>query len=105
LRRATPKAKSRGRLAAVGLRRPCARFNRKRQISGQLTGRLVQRERRRRCGSIATRSRSTSAREADGIAVRFIGADGLPGNPHQLSRPGAGPSRLAPAPIDKMNYQ
>jgi propionyl-CoA carboxylase alpha chain len=24
------------------------------------------------------------AREADGIAVRFIGADDLPGNPHQL---------------------
>jgi propionyl-CoA carboxylase alpha chain len=24
------------------------------------------------------------AREADGIAVRFIGADGLPGNPHNL---------------------
>lgn len=24
------------------------------------------------------------AREADGIAVRFIGADDLPGNPHRL---------------------
>jgi propionyl-CoA carboxylase alpha chain len=72
------------RLAAVGAAIDHVLGERKRQISGQLTGRLVQRERRRAVwldrGEIAL----DVAREADGIAVRFIGADELPGNPHQL---------------------
>ena len=57
---------------------------RKRQISGQLTGRLVQRERRRAVWLDRDEIALDVAREADGIAVRFIGADGLPGNPHNL---------------------
>ena len=68
------------RLAAVGV----AIGERRRQISGQLTGRLVQRERRRAVWLGREEIALDVAREADGIAVRFIGTDGLPGNPHQL---------------------
>ena len=48
-----------------------------------MTGRLVQRERRRAVWLDRDEIALDVAREADGIAVRFIGADGLPGNPHQ----------------------
>jgi propionyl-CoA carboxylase alpha chain len=57
---------------------------RKRQISGQMNGRVVQRERRRAVWLGRDEIALDVAREADGIAVRFIGTDGLPGNPHQL---------------------
>ena len=57
---------------------------RKRQISGQMNGRLVQRERRRAVWLERDEIALDVAREADGIAVRFIGSDGLPGNPHNL---------------------
>src|SRR5689334_17547540 len=57
---------------------------RKRQISGQMIGRLVQRERRRAVWLDREEIALDVAREAEGIAVRFIGADGLPGNPHNL---------------------
>jgi propionyl-CoA carboxylase alpha chain len=57
---------------------------RKRQISGQMHGRVVQRERRRAVWLGRDEIALDVAREADGIAVRFIGGDGLPGNPHQL---------------------
>ncbi|SDJ99520.1 MULTISPECIES: acetyl-CoA carboxylase biotin carboxylase subunit [Bradyrhizobium] len=72
------------RLAAVGAAIDHVLGERKRQISGQLTGRLVQRERRRAVWLGREEIALDVAREADGIAVRFIGADGLPGNPHQL---------------------
>src|SRR5216110_3317257 len=72
------------RLAAVGAAIDHVLGERKRQISGQLTGRLVQRERRRAVWLDRDEIALDVAREAQGIAVRFIGADGLPGNPHQL---------------------
>ncbi|NOJ49224.1 acetyl-CoA carboxylase biotin carboxylase subunit [Bradyrhizobium archetypum] len=72
------------RLAAVGAAIDHVLGERKRQISGQMTGRLVQRERRRAVWLDREEIGLDVAREADGIAVRFIGADGLPGNPHNL---------------------
>jgi propionyl-CoA carboxylase alpha chain len=73
------------RLAAVGAAIDHVLGERKRQISGQLTGRLVQRERRRAVWLDRDEIALDVAREAEGIAVRFIGADGLPGNPHNLA--------------------
>lgn len=58
---------------------------RKRQISGQLNGRLVQRERRRAVWLERNEIALDVAREADGISVRFIGAEGAPGNAHVLA--------------------
>src|SRR6266568_3639923 len=75
------------RIAAVGAAIDHVLGERKRQISGQLTGRLVQRERRRAVWLDREEIALDVAREADGIAVRFIGADALPGNPHQLVSP------------------
>src|ERR1700709_2209536 len=72
------------RLAAVGAAIDHVLGERKRQISGQLNGRLVQRERRRAVWLGRDEIALDVAREADGIAVRFIGTDGLPGNPHQV---------------------
>jgi propionyl-CoA carboxylase alpha chain len=73
------------RLAAVGAAIDHVLGERKRQISGQLTDRLVQRERRRAVWLDHDEIGLDVAREAEGIAVRFIGADGLPGNPHNLA--------------------
>jgi propionyl-CoA carboxylase alpha chain len=72
------------RLAAVGAAIDHVLGERKRQISGQMNGRLVQRERRRAVWLDRDEIALDVAREAEGIAVRFIGADGLPGNPHNL---------------------
>jgi propionyl-CoA carboxylase alpha chain len=72
------------RLAAVGAAIDHVLGERKRLISGQMNGRLVQRERRRAVWLDRAEIALDVAREADGIAVRFIGADGLPGNPHNL---------------------
>src|SRR5215211_1861377 len=72
------------KLAAVAAAIDHVLGERKRQISGQLNGRLVQRERRRAVWLDRDEIALDVAREADGIAVRFIGADALPGNPHQL---------------------
>jgi propionyl-CoA carboxylase alpha chain len=72
------------RLAAVGAAIDHVLGERKRQISGQLIGRLVQRERRRAVWLDRNEIGLDIARAADGIAVRFVGADGVPGNPHQL---------------------
>jgi propionyl-CoA carboxylase alpha chain len=72
------------RLAAVGAAIDHVLGERKRQISGQMSGRVVQRERRRAVWLGRDEIALDVAREADGIAVRFIGTDGLPGNPHQL---------------------
>src|SRR6187549_461044 len=72
------------RLAAVAAAIDHVLGERKRQISGQMNGRLVQRERRRAVWLDRDEIALDVAREAEGIAVRFIGADGLPGNPHNL---------------------
>ena len=75
------------RLAAVAAAIDHVLGERKRQISGQMNGRLVQRERRRAVWLERNEIALDIAREADGIAVRFIGADGTPGNPHYLVSP------------------
>src|SRR6476620_8044779 len=75
------------RLAAVGAAIDHVLGERKRQISGQMKGSLVQRERRRAVWLGREEIALDVAREADGIAVRFIGSDDLPGNPHQLVSP------------------
>ncbi len=72
------------RLAAVGAAIDHVLGERKRQISGQMNGRLVHRERRRAVWLDRDEIALDVAREAEGVAVRFIGADGLPGNPHNL---------------------
>jgi propionyl-CoA carboxylase alpha chain len=72
------------RLAAVAAAIDHVLGERKRQISGQLSGRLVQRERRRAVWLDREEIALDVAREADGIAVRFVGSDSLPGNPHNL---------------------
>ena len=72
------------RLAAVGAAIDHVLGERKRQISGQLKGRLAQRERRRAVWLEREEIVLDIAREADGIAVRFVGADGATGNPHLL---------------------
>jgi propionyl-CoA carboxylase alpha chain len=73
-----------GRPRAVGAAIDHVLGERKRQISGQLNGRLVQRERRRAVWLDREEIALDVAREADGITVRFIGTDDLPGKPHQL---------------------
>jgi propionyl-CoA carboxylase alpha subunit len=75
------------RLAAVAAAIDHVLGERKRQISGQLNGRLVQRERRRAVWLGRDEIALDIAREAEGIAVRFVGADGTLGNPHHLVSP------------------
>jgi len=75
------------RLAAVAAAIDHVLGERKRQISGQLTDRLVQRERRRAVWLDRAEIPLDIAREADGIAVRFVGAEGTLGNPHLLVSP------------------
>jgi propionyl-CoA carboxylase alpha chain len=73
------------RLAAVAAAIDHVLGERKRQISGQMSGRLVQRERRRAVWLERNEIALEVAREADGIAVRFVGADGTLGQPHHLA--------------------
>jgi len=75
------------RLAAVGAAIDHVLGERKRQISGQMSGRLVRRERRRAVWLERNEIALDIARDADGIAVRFVGADGALGNPHHLVSP------------------
>src|SRR4030081_187145 len=75
------------RLAAVAACIDHVFGERKRQISGQMNGRLVQRERRRAVWLERNEIALDVAREADGIAVRFAGADGALGHPHVLLSP------------------
>ena len=72
------------RLAAVAAAIDHVLGERKRQISGQMNGRPVQRERRRAVWLERNEIALDIAREADGIAVRFVGADGALGHPHHL---------------------
>src|SRR5271168_4349977 len=64
------------RLAAVAAAIDHVVGERKRQISGQLIGRPVQRERRRAVWLEREEIPLEIAREADDLAIRFIGADG-----------------------------
>jgi propionyl-CoA carboxylase alpha subunit len=75
------------RLAAVAAAIDHVLGERKRRISGQLTDRQVQRERRRAVWLDRAEIPLDIAREADGIAVRFVGAEGTLGNPHLLVSP------------------
>jgi propionyl-CoA carboxylase alpha chain len=60
---------------------------RKRQISGQMISRRVQRERRRSVWLGRDEIALDIAREADGLVVRFVGTDGALGQPHRLVSP------------------
>ncbi|HET7411225.1 MAG TPA: acetyl/propionyl/methylcrotonyl-CoA carboxylase subunit alpha [Pararhizobium sp.] len=73
------------RLAAVGAAIDHVLGERKRRISGQLNGRLVQREGRRAVWLERDEIILDVAREGEGITVRFAGADGKPGHPHVLT--------------------
>src|SRR6201988_882700 len=79
------------RLAAVAAAIDHVLGERKRQISGQLNGRVVQRERRRAVWLDREEIGLDVAREGEAIAVQFVGADGKLINPHLLEstwRPG-----------------
>ena len=75
------------RLAAVAAAIDHVLGERKRQISGQMIGRPVKRERRRAVWLERHEIALDVTREADDIAVRFIGADGVAGNRHHLVSP------------------
>jgi propionyl-CoA carboxylase alpha chain len=75
------------RLAAVAAAIDHVVGERKRQISGQLIGRPVQRERRRAVWLDRDEIALEIAREADSLAVRFVGADGAVGHPHRMVSP------------------
>src|SRR5512144_3230804 len=72
------------RLAAVGAAIDHVLGERKRQISGQMNGRVVQRERRRAVWLGRDEIALEVFREDGLIAVRFVGADGALGVPHQM---------------------
>jgi propionyl-CoA carboxylase alpha chain len=83
----TPEGEIARRLAAVAAAIDHVLGERKRQISGQLTGKPVQRERRRAVWLERNEIALDIAREDDLITVRFAGADGALGAPHQLISP------------------
>jgi propionyl-CoA carboxylase alpha subunit len=72
------------RIAAVGAAVDHVLGERKRRISGQLDGRLVQRERRRAVWLERAEILLDIARDDGGIVVQFTAADGIPGQPHHL---------------------
>jgi propionyl-CoA carboxylase alpha chain len=75
------------RLAAVAAAVDHVLGERKRRISGQMTGRAVNRERRRAVWLERNEIVLDICRETDGIAVRFVDADGTLGHPHHLASP------------------
>src|SRR3954465_12164886 len=83
----SPEGEVARRLAAVAAAIDHVLGERKRQISGQLTGRPVQRERRRTVWLDRTEIALDITREADGMTVRFAGAEGALGSPHVLVSP------------------
>src|SRR6476469_3638418 len=85
----TPEGEIARRLAAVAAAIDHMLGERKRQITGQMSGRLVQRERRRAVWLERNEILLDVARETEGIVVRFVGADGTLGNPHYLVSPWA----------------
>ncbi|MGN6286883.1 MAG: acetyl-CoA carboxylase biotin carboxylase subunit [Afipia sp.] len=80
----TPEGDAARRIAAVGAAIDHIFGERKRQISGQMNGRVVRRERSR----VVWLDRSEIAldveRGDDGVVVRFVEADGNLGQPHTL---------------------
>jgi propionyl-CoA carboxylase alpha chain len=72
------------RLAAVAAAIDHVLGERKRQISGQLTGRLVQRERRRAVWLDRDEIGLDVARDGEAIVVQFVGADGKLAHPQLL---------------------
>ncbi len=72
------------RIAAVGAAIDHVLGERKRQISGQMGGRIVQRERRRAVWLDRQEILLEVAREGNAIAVRFVDAEGKAGNAHLL---------------------
>lgn len=75
------------RLAAVGAAIDHVLGERKRQISGQMGGRIVQRERRRAVWLDRQEILLEIAREGEAVAVRFVDADGKAGKSHLLQSP------------------
>ncbi|MCK1419271.1 acetyl/propionyl/methylcrotonyl-CoA carboxylase subunit alpha [Bradyrhizobium sp. 180] len=75
------------RIAAVGAAIDHVLGERKRQISGQMGGRIVQRERRRAVWLDRQEILLEVAREGEAITVRFVDADGKAGNAHLLQSP------------------
>jgi propionyl-CoA carboxylase alpha chain len=75
------------RLAAVAAAIDHVLGERKRQISGQMISRPVQRERRRAVWLDRDEIALDIAREAEGLAVRFVGPDGALGQPRHLVSP------------------
>jgi len=75
------------RIAAVGAAIDHVLGERKRQISGQMGGRVVQRERRRAVWLDRQEIQLEVAREGEAIAIRFVDAEGKAGNVHLLHSP------------------
>ncbi|PJG54052.1 acetyl/propionyl-CoA carboxylase subunit alpha [Bradyrhizobium forestalis] len=75
------------RIAAVGAAIDHVLGERKRQISGQMGGRVVQRERRRAVWLDRQEILLEVAREGEAIAIRFIDPDGKAGDAHLLQSP------------------
>jgi propionyl-CoA carboxylase alpha chain len=73
------------RLAAVAAAIDHVLGERKRQISGQMIGRPVQRASRRAVWLGREEIPLEIVREADHLAIRFIDADGTKGQPHQVA--------------------
>jgi propionyl-CoA carboxylase alpha chain len=72
------------RIAAVGAAIDHVLGERKRQISGQMGGRVVQRERRRAVWLDRQEILLEVGREGEAIAIRFVDANGKAGNAHLL---------------------
>ncbi|UQD69519.1 acetyl/propionyl/methylcrotonyl-CoA carboxylase subunit alpha [Bradyrhizobium japonicum] len=72
------------RIAAVGAAIDHVLGERKRQISGQMGGRVVQRERRRAVWLDRQEILLEVGREGEAIAIRFVDAEGRAGNAHLL---------------------
>ncbi|MFK4531749.1 acetyl/propionyl/methylcrotonyl-CoA carboxylase subunit alpha [Bradyrhizobium barranii subsp. barranii] len=75
------------RIAAVGAAIDHVLGERKRQISGQMGGRIVQRERRRAVWLDRQEILLEVGRDGEAIAIRFIDAEGKAGNAHLLQSP------------------
>ncbi len=77
----TPEGETANRIAAVAAAIDHVLGERKRQISGQMSGRAVFRERHRFVWLDRNEVQLDVARDGEGIVVRLIGADGSPGQP------------------------
>jgi propionyl-CoA carboxylase alpha chain len=75
------------RIAAVAAAIDTVMGDRKRQISGQLTGRAVTRAGRRAVWLEREEIALDVARDGEAVTVRFVAADGSVGNPHRLVSP------------------